>query len=162
MAASPPTSAAATYSERLWFGPTGWTAVVMFAVVLVVALYPFGTGLAVAVGVVALVAGLAVAAAWAARVRVAGGELWAGPAHLPLHLAGDVRPLDAAAAREELGPRLDARAYVCLRAWARTAVRVEVVDPADPTPYWLVSTRHPEALAAAIVAGRGRPAARDV
>ena len=23
-------------------------------------------------------------------------------------------------------------------------------DPADPTPYWIVSTRHPEALAAAI------------
>ena len=162
MADSPPTSAAATYAERLWFGATGWIAVVGFAVVLAVALYPFGTGLAVGAGLVALVAGLAVAAAWAAPVRVADGELWAGRAHLPLHLAGEVRPLDPAATRQELGPRLDARAYVCLRAWARTAVRVEVVDPADPTPYWLVSTRHPQALAAAVVAGRGRPAARDV
>jgi hypothetical protein len=50
---------------------------------------------------------------------------------------------------------------VCLRAWARTAVRVEVLDPADPTPYWLVSTRRPDELAAAIAAGRTRPAARD-
>ena len=52
---------------------------------------------------------------------------------------------------------LDARAHVCLRAWARTAVRVEVVDPADPTPYWLVSTRHPARLAAAIGRRAHRP-----
>jgi hypothetical protein len=32
----------------------------------------------------------------------------------------------------------------------------------DPTPYWVVSTRHPERLAAAITAGRGRPATRDL
>jgi hypothetical protein len=35
-----------------------------------------------------------------------------------------------------------------------TAVRVELHDPADPTPYWLVGTRHPHHLAAAIEAAR--------
>jgi hypothetical protein len=29
-------------------------------------------------------------------------------------------------------------------------VRVEVVDPQDPTPYWLVSTRRPDDLARAL------------
>ena len=162
MVARPASPTDVTYSERLWFGPVGWLSVVGFALVLVVALVPVGLTPAVVVGVVGLVVGVAVAAAGATRVRVADGELWAGPAHLPLGLVGDVRALDAAATREELGPRLDARAYVCLRAWARTAVRVDLDDPADPTPYWLVSTRHPAALAAAVRAGRERPAARDV
>jgi hypothetical protein len=33
-------------------------------------------------------------------------------------------------------------------------------DPDDPTPYWVVSTRHPEKLATAIVAARQRAGAR--
>jgi hypothetical protein len=65
-------------------------------------------------------------------------------------LLGTPEALDVAAMRHELGPGLDARAYVCLRAWARTGVRVALNDPDDPTPYWLVSTRRPELLVQAL------------
>ena len=34
-----------------------------------------------------------------------------------------------------------------LRPYLKRAVRVEITDPADPAPYWLVSSRHPEELA---------------
>ncbi|MGO1934850.1 MAG: DUF3093 domain-containing protein, partial [Cellulosimicrobium funkei] len=78
------------------------------------------------------------------------GELRAGRAHVPASLLGQVTTLDADAMRVQLGPRLDARAYVCLRAWARTGVHVVLEDPQDPTPYWLVSTRHPQRLADAV------------
>ncbi|GAA2722862.1 DUF3093 domain-containing protein [Cellulomonas aerilata] len=155
------TSVPAAYAERLWFGPTGWLCVVGLALVAAISLYPVGRTAAVVAGVLALAVGLAAASAAATRVRVAGGELVAGAAHIPLDLLGDPVALDAAATRAELGPRLDARAHLCLRAWARTAVRVPVLDPADPTPYWVVSTRHPDRLAAALVAGRRRPAAQD-
>jgi hypothetical protein len=37
-------------------------------------------------------------------------------------------------------------------------VRVTVTDPQDPTPYWLVSTRHPEKLVEALQAARQRAA----
>ncbi len=158
--AAGPASAPA-HTERLWPGPLGWVGVAGFALVMVIALWPVGATPALVAGGVVLLVGLGVAVALATPVRVADGELWAGSAHLPLAVAGDVRPLDVAATRTELGPALDARAHVCLRAWARTAVRGEVRDPADPTPYWLVSTRRPADLAAAITAGRTRPAARD-
>ena len=32
----------------------------------------------------------------------------------------------------------------------KRSVRVEITDPADPAPYWLLSTRHPDRLARAI------------
>ncbi len=32
------------------------------------------------------------------------------------------------------------------RGYVRGVVRVEVTDPADPTPYWLVSARNPQAV----------------
>ena len=48
------------------------------------------------------------------------------------------------------GVDADARAYLLLRPYLKRAVRVEITDPADPTPYWLVSTRHPDRLAEAV------------
>jgi hypothetical protein len=33
-------------------------------------------------------------------------------------------------------------------------VLAEVVDPADPTPYWFVASRHPDRLRAAVEAAR--------
>ena len=49
-----------------------------------------------------------------------------------------------------------------LRPYVKTAVRVELTDPADPTPYWLLSSRHPQALASALDAATGRLAARQL
>jgi hypothetical protein len=50
----------------------------------------------------------------------------------------------------ERGTRLDARAYLMLRGWIPGVARITLDDPTDPTPYWLVSTRDPEGLAAAL------------
>jgi hypothetical protein len=33
-------------------------------------------------------------------------------------------------------------------------VRIDLADPDDPTPYWFVSTRHPERLVAALERAR--------
>jgi hypothetical protein len=41
-----------------------------------------------------------------------------------------------------------------LRGYIPTAVRIEITDPEDPTPYIYLSTRDPKALAAALTAVR--------
>jgi hypothetical protein len=89
------------------------------------------------------------------RVGVRDGEVVAGAAHVPLHHVGAVTPLDAEQTRRMRGPEADANAFLVLRPWVATAVRVELTDPADPTPYWLVSTRAPERFAAAASTARG-------
>lgn len=86
----------------------------------------------------------------AARIEVGGGELRAGRAHVPLRFVGEPEPLDAAATRRAAGVEADARAYLLLRPYLKRAVRVPITDPADPTPYWLLSTRRPGAVADAI------------
>jgi hypothetical protein len=118
-----------------------------------VVLLPVDAVLAVVVALVALAGGLTAAVLLTPTVSVRDGVLRAGRAHIPLTLLGDVTVLDADALRTELGPRLDARAHVCLRGWVRSGVRVELTDPADPTPYWLVSSRRPDELARAITVG---------
>jgi len=147
-----PSNAPAThvFSERLWLGPLGWFGVLALAGCLGLAALPVDALLALVVAVVAAVALVVLAFATTTTVSVTGGELHAGDAHIPLTLLGEVRELEADELRAELGPRLDARAHLCMRGWIHRAVRVELVDPADPTPYWIVSTRRPDALAAAL------------
>lgn len=150
------------YAERL--APSAW---VWVSALMVAA----SSGLVVLTtlgGTVALVVAITAAAlaAWAlARssvlIAVSAGELLAGRAHIPVSLLGSVRELDAAQMRALRGPRADARAHLCQRGWIPAGVAVEIDDPGDPVPYWLLSSRRPGVLAAAlrtaIDAAAGRP-----
>ncbi|MBO1750557.1 DUF3093 domain-containing protein [Actinotalea sp. BY-33] len=155
MTASPSPSPP-SHAERLWPGPLGWAAVVGFAVLVLIALLPVQPLLAVVVGALALVVLTVAAVRTSPRVVLQHGELRAGPARIPVTDLGVARVLDKAQVRDAMGPGSDARTYVCLRAWIPTAVHVEVVDPRDPTPGWLVSSRRPDELVAAITRAQGR------
>jgi hypothetical protein len=49
-----------------------------------------------------------------------------------------------------LGRQLDPAAFVLHRAWVGPMILVVLDDPDDPTPYWLVSCRHPERVLSAL------------
>ena len=57
-------------------------------------------------------------------------------------------------AAHAVGPGADHRAFLFTRPFIRDVVKVTLDDPADPHPYWLVSTRDAAALAAALT---GKP-----
>lgn len=92
-----------------------------------------------------------------ARLVVGDGWFRAGRARIELEHLGPAEALDADATRHVSGPGADARAYLLLRPYLKQSVKVAVTDPADPAPYWLVSSRHPQALAGALNAARSAP-----
>ena len=92
----------------------------------------------------------------AARVQVDGDVFRAGRAQIPLRHLGVATALDVEQSRLVAGQDADARAYLLLRPYVRRAVTVELTDPADPAPYWLVASRHPERVVAALDTARGR------
>jgi len=145
-----PAGGSPAYSERLWPGALAWVLLVVLAGMLGIALVPVDGRVGAGVAVLAVVVGAVVLLRTAPHVEVAGGMLRAGTARIPLVVLDAPRALDVEETRAELGPRLDARAHLCHRGWVRTAVRVDVRDPHDPTPYWIVSTRRPDDLASAI------------
>lgn len=93
---------------------------------------------------------------WLGRIRlaVADGEFRVDDARLPVRFITDVVPLDAAGRRELLGVAAHPLGFVIQRPWVSGAVQVLLDDPADPTPYWVVSSRRPVELAAALLAAR--------
>lgn len=144
----------AVYRERLWPGALGWAIAAGAGVVTALALLPVNQTLAFAAGAVVLAVSVVVTIASAPVVEVGADELRAGRAHILVSLLGDGAGIGPAARPGALGPDLDARAYVCLRAWIPEMVRWDVTDAADATPYWLVSTRRPEELRAAVSAAQ--------
>ena len=94
---------------------------------------------------------------WLGRIRVAvvDGVLHVDDARIPLTFVADAVPLDPGGKREILGPSAHPLAFVVQRPWVPGVVQVVLDDPADPTPYWVVSTRRTERLAAALLAARG-------
>lgn len=78
------------------------------------------------------------------------GTLKAGSAVLPASALGPAVALDAERARALRTYEADPRAFLLLRSYIPTAVRVEIADPADPTPYLYLSSRKPKRLAAVV------------
>lgn len=141
-----------TYRERLTAPLSWWVMVVAFGLVwgwlMLVA-----TNRPIAIGATVVATVVAGALVWSyGSVVIAAGPdgLRVGSAHLPHAHVGNVAVLDPRDFRAELGPQADARAWLRTRPYIDAGVRVEVADPSDPTPYWLVSSRHPEAVAAAL------------
>jgi hypothetical protein len=76
------------------------------------------------------------------------------------YIAG-AHALDAEATRRRSGVEADARAHLVLRPYVAGAVEITLADPADPVPYWLVSSRRPAELAAALTRATGHPPALE-
>jgi hypothetical protein len=137
------------YSERLYVPLRWWVQATMLLASLwlafIVAMPAWAAWTATGVLVLVTVAMLL----WigSARVVVHDGVLRAGRAHIPVELLGPVEALDAEETRRVHGVDADARAYLMTRPYLNRSVRITVADPADRTPYWLVSTRHPRELA---------------
>lgn len=139
------------YRERLRPPPWMWAFLSLLVVSLALALtVALPVALAVATGVVLAAAGGWGLARTGAVVEVAAGELRAGRAHIGVDWLGAAVALDADEAAVVRGRGINPAAYHLIRGWVPMAVRVEVEDPDDPTPYWYVATRRPHQLVDAL------------
>jgi hypothetical protein len=141
-----------TYRERLVAPLSWWLVAVAFGLVCGwLMLVATNEALAIGTAVVATVVAGGLVWGFGSVVQAGPEGLRVGAAHLPPAHIGAVEALDPRGFREQLGPDADARAWLRTRPYIEAGVRVEVADPTDPAPYWLISSRRPQALAAALV-----------
>lgn len=113
-------------------------------------LTPISAGNAIPIAVTTYVLLAAMSLLMSPSIRVENGVLSAGRAEIPVSQLGKVELLGADALRAAIGPGLDARSFLLVRGWIHRGVKIENIDPADPAPQWILTTRHPEKLAIAI------------
>lgn len=77
-------------------------------------------------------------------------ELWIDDAHLPTDVVARMAEVPQSAKSAALGRQLDPAAFVSHRGWIGPMVLLVLDDPEDPTPYWMISTRNPQKVLAAL------------
>lgn len=140
------------YRERLSVPVRWWiiAALLVLTIWLIVAVPAGQVAGLVAGGVVAVLLAALFVRYGGAMVEVDAERLRAGRASIEREHLGKVEALTGEAVRNAFGRDCDPAAYLVLRSYLRGAVRVEITDPHDPAPYWLIATRRPEQLAAAL------------
>jgi hypothetical protein len=83
-------------------------------------------------------------------IQVTQSELMVGPAHIELQYIGEVTELDSAAMRNLRTRDANPMAYLGIRFWSSTGVKVELTDIRDETPYWLITSNKANQLAQAL------------
>jgi hypothetical protein len=143
-------ASAAVYREKL--SPSLWTliAAALGAPMIALVLSPVDMTLALIGGVVVSAGIIALLLAASPSVSVVDGELHAGRAHIDVDLLGEAVPLTGEEARAARGQDLDPRSWTLVRGGIDGAVRIPVLDANDPVPFWIISSRTPDRLAAAL------------
>lgn len=77
-------------------------------------------------------------------------ELRVGRAHIDLEFLANAQALTSVQVRRLRTRDADPAAYLAIRFWSSTGVRVELNDSRDLTPYWLITSNNAPALADAI------------
>jgi Protein of unknown function (DUF3093) len=150
------TSQAVRYRERLWVPWWWWPLGFFLAGLIALEVNQAAAAVPDWIPFAALFGVASGALLWLGRTEVrvvADGsvvELWAGGAHLPVSVIARSAEVPKSAKSAALGRQLDPAAFVAHRAWVGPMILVVLDDPDDPTPYWLVSCRHPERVLSAL------------
>jgi hypothetical protein len=83
-------------------------------------------------------------------IQVSESELLVGRAHIDLKYIGEVTELDSQAMRKLRTRDADPMAFLGIRFWSSTGVKVEITDNRDETPYWLITSNKANQLVQAL------------
>lgn len=153
--ASDPAQPQPLFRERVLPGPGAWLVVVALGSIVGLVMVPINLTLAIVVGIVCVVVAIVLAVAYSPVLEVAGGRFRLGRAQIEASLLGEPEVLRGEDWQRTIGQDFEPLAHHCVRGWAHSGIRVEVLDTADPTSAWVASTRRPDDLALALrTAGR--------
>lgn len=96
----------------------------------------------------ATVAIIYIAIAMRSTISIDGQELRIDQAHIELKYLGGVEQLTSSQMRLLRTRDADPAAYLAIKFWLSTGVKITISDPRDPTPYWLVTSKRGDQIAA--------------
>jgi hypothetical protein len=138
------------YRERLVPGPWVFISTALIIPAALLVFLPINEFVGVVAAIVLYTACVAMLLLFSPVVEVTTTTVIAGRARLPMQNVGETTGYTRTEATAERGQRLDARAWLVIRGWVDPVIKIQVNDDRDPVPYWLVSTRHPDAVIRAI------------
>lgn len=108
---------------------------------------PFDIRIGLAIGIVVVITIWTLLIFRAPTIELSNLELKVGRVGIFRNLIGQAEVISKDRIFLERGPNLDPGAHKVFQGSVKTAIKIAILDPEDPTPYWLISTRKPDKLA---------------
>ena len=116
---------------------------------LVIAIWAaFDNNVALVAFIVATIAIVYIAIAMRSTISLNSEELRIDRAHIEIKYLGSATVVDSQTMRLLRTRDADPAAYLAIRFWISKGIKITVVDPRDPTPYWLITSKRGEEIAA--------------
>lgn len=74
-------------------------------------------------------------------IEITETELVCKGARIERKFLGSITIIEKSESFEQLGQKLDARAWLAIQPSVKGLLKIQLLDKTDPTPYWLVSSR---------------------
>ena len=135
------------YKERVL--PNFGTFAAVFALLpsLTIVSEPFDIRIGLAIGIVVVITIWTLLIFRAPTIELSNLKLKVGRVGIFRNLIGQAEVISKDRIFLERGPNLDPGAHKVFQGSVKTAIKIAILDPEDPTPYWLISTRKPHKLA---------------
>ena len=134
------------YTERVLPNFGTFAAVFVLLPSIVIISEPFDLGVGLVIGSVAVFIIWVVLFIRAPKIEITNSNLRVARVTISRAFIGEPTAIGKNDIFAERGPKLDPAAHKVFQGTVSTAVKIPIIDPEDPTPYWLVSTRNPKKL----------------
>jgi hypothetical protein len=141
------TSNSASYSERVFPGLSFFLATLFAPAALYLIALAFDDLWALITFVVSELAIIFLGLFAAPTLSLSSKTLSIANVKIPTQYVKAITVVEASAQQSEKGPKLNPSAYVRFQVGVKGLLKVELNDPNDPTPYWLISSRNPDLVA---------------
>lgn len=156
----PRSNSKSEFAERINWPVWLW----LFLAMMVASIYltfwaPFGNLVATLITAIITIALIYSARKSALETVVIKGWLFVGNAKIDCKYVKKITVLHKSEFLKLRGEKADPAAFNATRFWISTGVKVEINDKKDPTPYWLIASRKPKLLRAALTYSQSRQTA---
>jgi hypothetical protein len=141
------TNSPVTYSERVLPGLSFFLATLFAPAALYLIVLAFDEFWASFTFVASEIAIICLGLLASPTLKFTAESLSIGKVQIPTAYVKSVTLVEISTQQVEKGPKLNPYAYVRFQVGVKGLLKIELSDPNDPTPYWLISSRHPEIVA---------------
>lgn len=142
------------FKEFVFPGVTLFVAIGLSTLAIWVVFLPINSGIGSIISLATLVIFSTFSLMRSPKIRVEGNFLKISKAKIEIRFISKAKLINQKDLFTERGVGLNALAYCVFQVGVTRAVRIEIEDSSDPTPYWLVSSRKPNQLIRALDANR--------
>ena len=137
-----------TYFEQISWGIWIWFFVAILCTSIYLAIWaPLGTTPALAVTLLSIIGFYYLSLKMQTTTYIQDNYLYVNQAKIDLKYLKKAKALNESEFKKVIGTEADPAAFLATNFWVKTAVKIEVRDKNDPTPYWLISSRRADELA---------------